>query len=94
MDLLYSSLSFRLICVNLGIMYSSGGDIDLVLFGLFLLLVMVRFAILDLVPGPVSDSGSDSGSESDLGSDSSDSGSDLGLGLVFLFLFPFSKESA
>merc|ERR1711954_416728 len=26
-DLLYSSLSFRLMCVNLGIMYSSGGGV-------------------------------------------------------------------
>merc|ERR1711954_204433 len=30
-DLLYSSVSLRLICVNLGMIYSSWGDIDLVL---------------------------------------------------------------
>merc|ERR1712081_10339 len=81
-DLLYSSLSFRLMCVNFGIIYSSGGDIDLVLFGFFLLLVMVWLVILDLGPVPVLDSGSDLGSESDLGSDSSDSGSGLGSGLL------------
>ena len=77
------------------------GGIGLVFIGLFLVLVNVCLAILDLVPVPVSDSGSDSFSESDSGSDSSSSdsgsgsgsgpGSDLGLwtglGSVPGFLF-------
>merc|ERR1711954_525796 len=40
-DLLYSSLSFRLMCVNLGRIYSSGGGIGFVFIGLSMVLVNV-----------------------------------------------------
>merc|ERR1711954_605699 len=79
-DLLYSSLSFKLICVNLGIIYSSGGGVGLVFFCLLLIMVDFCLAILELVLVPVSDSGSDSDSDSDSDSSRSDSGSDSGSG--------------
>merc|ERR1711954_271577 len=37
-DLLYSNLSFRLMCVNLGMIYSSGGGVGLVFFCLLLIM--------------------------------------------------------
>ena len=81
-DLLYSSLSFRLMCVNFGRIYSSGGGVGcLGLLGLFLVLVMVDLANLGLGS---QQSDSDSDSDSDSPPDSgSDSGSGIRLGLVF-----------
>merc|ERR1711954_195164 len=66
-DLLYSSLSFKLICVNLGTIYSSGGGVGLVFLCLLLIVVSFCLAILDLVPVLVSDSDSDLGSWAGLG---------------------------